>query len=288
MLFDDMCLHPEAQRPFMETGYAIVEAVPFWVSAIDDYLYRVHGEQYQIDFRDELPNCAPLAPAMWFEWTNRITLQPQAVLGVAYDSQQIEDGIKEGIIPSDSKWLLEFYAFWRRDRSVEIGPFATSFVLGGSGCILETHLRKLDDPPSGMTAEDLETHVGLRARDAHVALTAICFAHCKGVMITDHQQPRQQRRAAERAGRPPLVTYKTIDIAPVTRILRDEGQIEHNGLKRALHITRGHFARYTPDAPLFGKYTGTFYRPMHVRGSLDRGVVVKDYNVTDKAARGVR
>ena len=46
-----------------------------------------------------------------------------------------------------------------------------------------------------------------------------------------------------------------------------------------LHTVRGHFAHYTADAPLFGKYVGTWWRPWHVRGNPDHGVVVSDYKL---------
>ncbi len=54
-----------------------------------------------------------------------------------------------------------------------------------------------------------------------------------------------------------------------------------NGI-RALHICRAHFAHYTEEHPLFGKYTRTFYKPMHVRGSLKEGLVIKDYDIHEK------
>ncbi len=60
-------------------------------------------------------------------------------------------------------------------------------------------------------------------------------------------------------------------------VLRREGGSETNGLKKALHICRGHFATYSPEHPLFGKFTGTFWKPAHVRGSQEHGIVVKDY-----------
>lgn len=61
--------------------------------------------------------------------------------------------------------------------------------------------------------------------------------------------------------------------------IRREGDIETNGLKKALHICRGHFANYSPEHPLFGKYVGQFWKPSHVRGSIGSGAVVKDYKI---------
>ena len=111
-----------------------------------------------------------------------------------------------------------------------------------------------------------------------VAFFAICFAHCKGTEVVQQKLSRQVRRAAERTGKP-VITFHTIDINPSKNILRTEGHISENGLAKALHICRGHFAHYTAEKPLFGKYTGTFYRPMHGRGSAEKGVSIKDYRV---------
>lgn len=48
---------------------------------------------------------------------------------------------------------------------------------------------------------------------------------------------------------------------------------------RSFVICRGHFATYTDDRKLFGKYVGTFWRPDHARGSPEAGEVVKQYAV---------
>ena len=61
--------------------------------------------------------------------------------------------------------------------------------------------------------------------------------------------------------------------------LQSEGGASKNGLKKALHICRGHFATYTQDAPLFGNFVGTVWKPQHVRGNAQHGAVVKDYRV---------
>lgn len=46
-----------------------------------------------------------------------------------------------------------------------------------------------------------------------------------------------------------------------------------------LHLCRGHLRTYTQERPLFGKLSGTFFIPAHVRGSIDNGAVVKDYRL---------
>ena len=108
---------------------------------------------------------------------------------------------------------------------------------------------------------------------------ALTFAHCKNVALQDHHTPPKVAKKRAKAGKPIGTTYKTLLIDPMKETLRTEGGIEKNGLKKALHICRGHFATYTEDKPLFGKITGTFWKPMHVRGNKKRGEVKKDYAI---------
>ncbi len=58
---------------------------------------------------------------------------------------------------------------------------------------------------------------------------------------------------------------------------------EPSGAHNRFHICRGSFAEYTAERPLFGKYTGRFWRPAHVKGSKEVGEVVKDYEVGPRA-----
>lgn len=108
---------------------------------------------------------------------------------------------------------------------------------------------------------------------------AISLIHCKNVELVDKPIKRHERRRAARKGLP-LIQYKTLVIEPFKKQVRNEAAASgENEIHRALHICRGHFATYTEDKPLFGKYTGTYWRPMHVRGRADAGVVHKDYKV---------
>ena len=74
-----------------------------------------------------------------------------------------------------------------------------------------------------------------------------------------------------------------LEIGAIKDVLRAEGDAAANGLRKALHICRGHFATYTENNPLFGKLKGTFWKPAHVRGSIEDGIVDKDYRVSPKA-----
>lgn len=109
---------------------------------------------------------------------------------------------------------------------------------------------------------------------------AISLCHCKNIRQTTVEPDAKVQRKRARNNKPPLVTYRVLEIEPtMTRKSSVKGAEVSEKTKRALHITRGHFATYTPDAPLFGKVTGTFWKPMHVKGNRMHGEVKKDYAI---------
>lgn len=113
-----------------------------------------------------------------------------------------------------------------------------------------------------------------------VVLLAIGFMNCRNVKLESNEPDRKLNNLRKRNGLRPFVRYHTINIEPMKHVLRTEGDIETNGLKKALHICRGHFATLTRN------YKGealekpvTYWRAAHVRGSIERGVNVADYRV---------
>lgn len=88
--------------------------------------------------------------------------------------------------------------------------------------------------------------------------------HCEGAKIK---------------GKEPTIRYHVLEIDGIKRTLETEGDMANVGLKRALHLCRGHFAFYGENNKLFGKHSGLIWRPQHVRGSAKQGVVVKDYSI---------
>ena len=111
-------------------------------------------------------------------------------------------------------------------------------------------------------------------------LLANSFINCKRTeIVEDKIQITKYNQKRSKKGKLPYFRFNKILIDPMREILRTEGGSEKTGLKRALHICRGHFVTYTQEAPLFGRMTGTFWKPMHLRGNKKEGVVVKEYQI---------
>lgn len=168
--------------------------------------------------------------------------------------------------PNHPTWLFDVIYYVRKDGSGEDGTFPM--------CV--------SDNVKTVFASALGN--GFDGGDVLLITYPMLFATslmaCRNVAVKDVAPPEKLARAQLKKRGVPKVTYKVLDIAPMQKTLRSEGDMERNGLQKALHICRGHFAHYGPDHPLFGKYTGTFWKPMHIRGSASAGVVHKDYRVT--------
>ena len=130
-----------------------------------------------------------------------------------------------------------------------------------------------------VNAADHQALCALAGMFVSPALMAISFMHCKNVRVVDQTPPAKASKIHQRKHGHGLTKYKTLEIDPMRETLRGKGRIGEVGLKQALHICRGHFKTYTEDRPLFGKKTGTYWWPQHVRGEEKSGRIVKDYSV---------
>lgn len=124
---------------------------------------------------------------------------------------------------------------------------------------------------------------GAEFHSMKVAIFAITFMNCKNVVRRDVTETEGPSAKWIRRQKAPTIRYHVLDINPMKEVLRTEGNIETNGIKKALHICRGHFATYTEEKPLFGKKAGTFWVPAHTRGDIKHGAIVKDYRVNAPA-----
>ncbi|MGL4612296.1 MAG: hypothetical protein ACRCYY_21905 [Trueperaceae bacterium] len=214
---------------------------------------------------------------------NQIGILPTDSCGIFCLTRDIEEESKDKDVSEVYKFdpkirfIVEMFVFvevYKRAFFVELGTFTFVYFLDDEGKILHERMgHGLKLPGNYDKFFEQNGHIAL------VPLLAFTFANCKNVTTQDHPVPPKVAKKRIASGKHPGVTYKTLVIDPMKEVLKTEGGIETNGLKKALHICRGHFKTYTADKPLFGKVTGTFWHPMHVRGSKEHGEVKKDYKI---------
>jgi len=101
---------------------------------------------------------------------------------------------------------------------------------------------------------------------------------CKNINYTPLDYSLKFLKHRNKRNKPYFEKYYVIQIEPMRKILDEKGHAQTMGLKYALHICRGHFRTYD-EKPLFGKVTGTFWVPAHIRGDVSIGKIKKDYEI---------
>lgn len=116
---------------------------------------------------------------------------------------------------------------------------------------------------------------------AYPCAMAIALLNCKNAHAVDETDRLGPGKKWERRQKVPEIRYKTLKIGSISKSSTPGETGDHRGDSiMSAHICRGHFSTYTEERPLFGKYSGKFWIPAHVRGSAKNGVVVKDYEVS--------
>jgi len=112
----------------------------------------------------------------------------------------------------------------------------------------------------------------------HVVILSrfLSLLSCKNVSYLQEDPPRKLQKSRVKKGKFPLSSYYVLKLNPTTS--RREYEAKDLWTNR-VHLCRGHVREYTAKRPLFGKYTGRFWIPPHVRGDKKKGIVNKDYQL---------
>lgn len=107
--------------------------------------------------------------------------------------------------------------------------------------------------------------------------------NCSNISTVLVSPSEKLNRARLRRGKLPLFSYKTL-------VIDSNGFIRRNGQKKAsiysnrIHLCRGHFKLFSPNRPLFGRYSGLYWWQPCVRGKNKNGFVDKEYHVKEACA----
>lgn len=294
---DKIALRKETAR----LGEQLRQALVFDIQNVADY-YHSFPKDAKIWHDTDFPKIAPPFKSFFMEFEPRKSWQQGEVQGhsigflcYAYDLQNHDPTPWKpdqlSLYPS-ARWIIESTMFvedrkWKMrawTRLVSAVQPNGDMVRAQSndprvhqnirGAFLPAFLDGKENALSGfkdMVSGDIQLGY-------YPTLLALSFLHCKNVVVqTEEPNPQLSRIFQKKHGRP-LVKFHVLNIEPMKTILKNEGQVEEVGLKRALHIVRGHFADYT-EKGLFGKHRGIYWFDQHARGSIEQGVVLKDYSV---------
>ncbi len=192
------------------------------------------------------------------------------------------DAIAHGADPQKTngkiRWLYRM-RLYKRFPNGEIMEMGIAFVLiSDRGQVLSPTKHVRYDPSSKFLSilKEVAAREGHDERNLTMnAMKAVCFPiwlaltfmNCKGV-ATERVAPVPEKlqKSRQSKGKGRLHRAHVIVIDPMRRVIK-AGTGENHYSAKALHIVRGHFREYD-EKPLFGKYRGLFWVPMHTAGNV--------------------
>ncbi|MBI2334210.1 hypothetical protein HYU96_00200 [Candidatus Daviesbacteria bacterium] len=281
----------------------------FDIQNVAEYYYSYLGEDDIRTWRiTDFPNAAPPFEACFMEF--RVPRHPAFVRASGGDPAYAVGVLSKAIVRSDpnfpelrgedrvakelrdnARWLVTNALFlewrkWQKPEAFLTYAFAVKnngelFIehegRWAAGLLYEDYLDYYPDRQSEIDKEETSKLFFLSTPYFFPTLLALSFLHCKGVTVEQNPPvPRLSRTFQKRHGNS-LVSFHTLHIEPMKKIIETQGQVKNLGLKRALHIVRGHFADYT-ESGLFGRHHGLYWFPQHMRGVSEEGLSLKDYH----------
>lgn len=280
----------------------LIDARVLLVDNVAEYYY-ITSKKDHWNPEEDFYNITPPWPIIWFEWSpkeiiNSATygiipnehygiISKYGLLLMAHDSSKEMNS--QYLNHSLSRWWVICKCFYEVDKTILMAPGMPIFYIGKDGHFLklmpngQLAVRKVSKYVSEKSL--IERMNEMIPSFLHISFLSLCFTHCKNVGLTENKPALQMQKKSINTGKHPFAKYYVLEIDPMKKILNSKGKAQETGLKKAMHICRGHFATYGDEAPLFGKHVGTFWKPMHIRGLAKKGVVAKDYKIGELKAQ---
>lgn len=199
-------------------------------------------------------------------------------------TQIVQRGVLAEVVDQENGWQYVFTPFaWYQPAqgSTAVGTHTVNgriyLDIDKAGSILdnleEVHTAVFDR--SELTANKMRSYVSFLP----FVLKALSVLHQRTV-VERVTHTRQQRRQHQRRHKAEMADYYLLTVKPSQQLesMADVARPVAPVSKRE-HVVRGHFRYYTPERPLFGRYSGMVWIAEHHRGDPDAGNIRKDYLV---------
>lgn len=253
----------------------------FFIDNVAKYFYESEQDEWDID--KDFPNLAPPFENFFMEYKvpdfmrcqgtwGKVPKTPGAQVGILFCSQKAKGN------EYPFAWIYALTYFTSYSDTVRHIPVATFLYVDKNG----VPIKPLLDSPSpiqhlfdkkDLSEQEIES---IWTFFVDPALLAISFLHCKNVKIVPQGHGLY---SGSRNRHKPSIRYHVLEIDPMKETLRTEGKSDETGLKKAMHICRGHFKDYRDGRGLFGKFKDIYWWDSQVRGDILEGLVTKNYQI---------
>jgi len=122
-------------------------------------------------------------------------------------------------------------------------------------------------------------YISAEYRVVQFCVTTFALLNARNITLVKLEPSRAERRRCVRESSRPAFSYHVLRVTPFSR-LRERGMGEVSpGVTLPLHWIRGHFKVFTPERPLFGRYSGRFWWQPTLHGRDQGRYIDKDYVV---------
>lgn len=249
------------------------------IANVREYIKQFPKPRYSLE---DFPNLAPaFGRCLWpmGDEYDRVGLQQYAIFQDSYDAEECWESLFPDKPKNENAKYLTILTILMATSDTNFIPLLYPGNL----------LMQIDEAGAALGIiyfEDNARHAGF-GMEVMISMCTPYFLgqslmHCKNVSRVAHEIDEPPKAIRHNKDAAPKYRYHVLQIDPMKEVLRTEGQSETVGMKKALHICRGHFRTYSEESKgLFGRgQHGTFFIESHVRGSAKRGVVAKDYAIT--------
>jgi hypothetical protein len=100
----------------------------------------------------------------------------------------------------------------------------------------------------------------------HVAAFALSLLNCTNASVRRYPPSEKLSKRYSRRPGHKFADFKIVSSERTTHLLETEGGARSSGLKRGLHLCRGHFKDYRHGNGLYGKNRGIYWWDDYLRG----------------------
>jgi hypothetical protein len=251
-------------------------AIPIRIQNVADYLFLETDQEY-FELNKDFPNLAPPWPVFFMsykmpsrfrsgnEW--KPNAGAGAECGVLFAADEL--GPTNGWSVRSIFWCVGARMTVVRSVIWRISPAGECLSADGTRPSNERMLYNMSPIFRWPTGEKI-MQAPMELQPFFAPLLAVSFCHCKNVDILHELVPPKVKAKRERAHGWSPEAWHALKIEPMRKQLRGAGAGERGGLKRALHICRGHFKDYREGRGLFGKVHGMWWWDSRLTDSSHR------------------
>jgi hypothetical protein len=220
-------------------------------------------------------NEAPPFPIIWYEWNDRLS-------EISYGKDLSRRGALVKSFKNEYGWERKVYHFHLLPENKCYVFCVSHSCIDSLGQLTSDKFNEkfnFDTLEGGASESNKRDLSRMFLYDLLIIAMTTTFMHCKNTQLIEAHVSEKLQKSRLKKRKLPLLKHYTLEISPVKKILKEQGNIEKTGIKQAMHICRGHFKDYRDGRGLFGKYQGLYWWEDQVRGDKHEGIIVKNYKV---------